>query len=974
MDGDEEGEHKLMLELHRVYGPSLDPSKVWYAIPNSLMPNGRKEDFVNCDLTKFCPNEILEVPIEQARDNKRAPFRMFGAKKKNVVVATAFGLMARTLRMKNLNASKFLKSNEFLQLKNHLNSFDFKMAGKNGAECITANMPETPPETPEVSDQETSSNVRVHLPPEVEHKSLESLRESKIGPRVMVKKAGKIAKSLINDVKKANKDDQLGTVLGYHFCCGEDNDKEFERDTISTALSVVAEKSGYRKAFKDMISQPVYGAFIDTTKVPDWVQLVVKLTTKMPDQSWQTMLNFLNLGRSGKAVDAGILLSSNEIRAKKSLVFHITREMFNISLLPSELRVTLDLKALLMLMVDPEDEDFEFGGRGIEVPFCVFCDALRYLQEMSEKGTFSRDYGTRQEQILLKDNMVNQILTHVFSEMLSLRLQFIKAEECITQGKTNFFYRGCGWHNKNADWSTDDQRWILTMVELFEQIFGNDYLKYCYRKDHGTEVDDESDPRKKFIYDHTEWESDYGNVKCSNVPVVKKRPRAKKSLVFEIQEDDSDKTANGHPEETANDHPDETANDHPEETANDHPDETANDHPDETANDHPDETANDHPDETANDHPDETASDHPDETANDHADETANDHPDETANGHPEETANDHPEETANDHPDETANDHPEETANDHPDETANDHPDETDNGHPVIDLTTLDSNESLQSHPRASCLSSSLTRQQFGDIDIPSVMRSAITKKDIKGSGTFGICYLAFYRGMTVVVKELKSLKNSKTATDDAAAKRTKEELLYEADIIRKLGDHPGLPLLFGVCSRNQPYKLILQFHGETQSSLTIARALHSKRITTKREWDVIVKMSAEALHHVHSMGFLHNDLKSNNILLEKRGNSYAPIIIDFGKSRDVSNPKAGKNVDKNERERYKLKYPHIAPEIVEGRGGQSLASDIFSFAKIVEDVYKKCQLGQLPELLLRCLSANPQERPSCREIIAVF
>jgi len=135
-------------------------------------------------------------------------------------------------------------------------------------------------------------------------------------------------------------------------------------------------------------------------------------------------------------------------------------------------------------------------------------------------------------------------------------------------------------------------------------------------------------------------------------------------------------------------------------------------------------------------------------------------------------------------------------------------------------------------------------------------------------GSGTFGICYLAFYRGMTVVVKELKSLKNSKTATDDAAAKRTKEELLYEADIIRKLGDHPGLPLLFGVCSRNQPYKLILQFHGEAQSSLTIARALHSKRITTKREWDVIVKMSAEALHHVHSMGFLHNDLKSNNII----------------------------------------------------------------------------------------------------------
>ncbi|KAK3736685.1 hypothetical protein QZH41_002263 [Actinostola sp. cb2023] len=106
---------------------------------------------------------------------------------------------------------------------------------------------------------------------------------------------------------------------------------------------------------------------------------------------------------------------------------------------------------------------------------------------------------------------------------------------------------------------------------------------------------------------------------------------------------------------------------------------------------------------------------------------------DNTANGHPgtDNTANDHPgtDNTANDHPgtDNTTNGHPGSV------NTANDHPQYQNATSPVIDLTTLDSNESLQSYPHATCLSSSITRQHYEDIDIPGVMRSPITKKDVK-------------------------------------------------------------------------------------------------------------------------------------------------------------------------------------------------------------------------------------------------
>ena len=39
--------------------------------------------------------------------------------------------------------------------------------------------------------------------------------------------------------------------------------------------------------------------------------------------------------------------------------------------------VTLDYKALLLLLNKPDNEDFLLGGKGYGVEFCVFCDAIR---------------------------------------------------------------------------------------------------------------------------------------------------------------------------------------------------------------------------------------------------------------------------------------------------------------------------------------------------------------------------------------------------------------------------------------------------------------------------------------------------------------------------------------------------------------------------------------------------------------------
>ena len=140
-------------------------------------------------------------------------------------------------------------------------------------------------------------------------------------------------------------------------------------------------------------------------------------------------------------------------------------------------------------------------------------------------------------------------------------------------------------------------------------------------------------------------------------------------------------------------------------------------------------------------------------------------------------------------------------------------------------------------------------------------------------GSGTFGSCYLAHYRGYIVTVKEFEV--REKTSLDDV-----KKEVRHEATMISHLGDHLCLPLLFGIITRSEPLRLIIQFHSEKDKSFTLSRAMR-KNALTKPSWLNILKEIAKGLSHIHQRGILHNDLKANNVVLEK-WKDYNLVIIE--------------------------------------------------------------------------------------------
>ena len=116
--------------------------------------------------------------------------------------------------------------------------------------------------------------------------------------------------------------------------------------------------------------------------------------------------------------------------------------------------------------------------------------------------------------------------------------------------------------------------------------------------------------------------------------------------------------------------------------------------------------------------------------------------------------------------------------------------------------------------------------RRKFKEIDPSLVVRT--TK--FLGAGTFGSCYLAFYRDMVVAVKEFKERKNADLA-------HLRSEVHNEVTMIKHLKDHRGVPLLFGIITKSELIRLVTKFHGNKNKGLTLHKAI-KKETLEKPTW----------------------------------------------------------------------------------------------------------------------------------------
>ena len=226
-------------------------------------------------------------------------------------------------------------------------------------------------------------------------------------------------------------------------------------------------------------------------------------------------------------------------------------------------------------------------------------------------------------------------------------------------------------------------------------------------------------------------------------------------------------------------------------------------------------------------------------------------------------------------------------------------------------------------------------------------------TSGEPTGSGTFGQVFLAEYHDMKSVVKEMK--RRSQSYKENVRCKR---EVLHEATVINSLGDHPNLPFLFGVCTGKEPFSLVLQFYGKRGKSLTlhmVVRARMLKKQSTTKVFQEIIN----TLEYIHDKGYVHNDLKANNVILDWWGDEFHPILIDFGKSEQISKV-----------EGYKRRAPSdIAPEVILGEK-EGPPSDIYSFEKMLEAaVSGRSFCNSFKEVISETKALAASDRPSTRK-----
>lgn len=308
-----------------------------------------------------------------------------------------------------------------------------------------------------------------------------------------------------------------------------------------------------------------------------------------------------------------------------------------------------------------------------------------------------------------------------------------------------------------------------------------------------------------------------------------------------------------------------------------------------------------------------------------------------------------------------------------------------------------LDERKKLQAQVRlhkfcsSHCSGAKYPIMQPTTAECPLINRSLLVNPDgitslesYVGRGSFGVVKHQLYRGIDVAVKEF-------------LPRTCIESVHHEARILAKLC-HPYLPLLIGICTSIRPYCIVMQYHGIDGTSVTLQKEfVHNNSIRTYQSWLLLCAQMVEAIRYLHEdAGIIHNDLKTNNVLLSRSTcknvflpeilSEYQVVVIDFGKASNLTSGNKYQ-LTLSEKLRYYHEFQHMAPEVIEGKMKQSEKSDIYALGKmlakvccIVEKLLAKDGIDTIPNLtktkecICQCTSDKSQLRPHITFIAQVF
>jgi len=240
-------------------------------------------------------------------------------------------------------------------------------------------------------------------------------------------------------------------------------------------------------------------------------------------------------------------------------------------------------------------------------------------------------------------------------------------------------------------------------------------------------------------------------------------------------------------------------------------------------------------------------------------------------------------------------------------------------------------------------------------------------------GQGQFGAVYRCRDLGLQCDVA-LKLLNPEK------AGERELQRIVSEARKLASL-NHPNVVHAYRLGSWNgSPYIAMEFIEGRTLQAISSGARLPLPEALKA------MRQVAAGLEAIHSMGIVHRDLSTNNIMITESGSAK---ILDLGLAKDVGRITSG-----DSQGMLVGTMAYVAPEVVQGQSATA-RSDIFSFGVILYevlagrnpfqaehfmsllynitnrepeplDVHLESCPGALTELVSQCMAKHPDERPA--------
>lgn len=241
--------------------------------------------------------------------------------------------------------------------------------------------------------------------------------------------------------------------------------------------------------------------------------------------------------------------------------------------------------------------------------------------------------------------------------------------------------------------------------------------------------------------------------------------------------------------------------------------------------------------------------------------------------------------------------------------------------------------------------------------------IKHACKEHELIGKGTFANCYVTQVGPMKVCVKVL------------SAGVKYKSLFYAEAKILSEIC-HNNLPWLHAFCDVPNITAIVMTFHPyDGQKSLSVYSALfspgQSRRAISVNDWKQILLGSISALVYLHHKSIVHNDIKTDNIVIETLNvTDVRAILIDFNKACYAEEGRLYK-LSSQEIAKYAKNHPQIAPEVRRGIQKQSFASDVYSFGRVFNKINSNVlKVPCLHDLSMLCLSEIIQKRPTADEL----